>query len=208
MSLKLASFVGAVLVVAGVSLKVDERSWKFNSAKKAPEAFPAPPKNPVPKEELGEVEIPGLPLHLQGFIRLPGDSSRGQRLFAQQLGCADCHATSANQESDAPNLVHVASRLAPRQLVTSVVEPSRDFADGYRSLTVTDVDGVVRTGVVITAASNDQSLVLDLGSNRVSIPRVQIEEISEAQSPMPQGLASDLTPQEFSDLVAYLSSLR
>src|SRR5262245_23885088 len=90
------------------------------------------------RNDLGDVNVPNS---VQGFEQLIGEVTQGRQLVENRPSCADCHAVNAGEEGDSPKLFGVADRLTLKQLVTSILEPSRDIAPGYQYLTINTVDG-------------------------------------------------------------------
>jgi putative heme-binding domain-containing protein len=160
---------------------------------------------PIQPSDIADVHIPD---HLRGFQNLEGVAVRGSTLFLERLDCASCHGLEPGDDFGAPNLAGVARRLTAKKIVTSILEPSRELVDGYRTITVIDAQGRTYSGNEVAGESDAQRLVLDVGDTTVAIARTDIDEILDDPSPMPENQADDLTPQEFSDLVAFLLSLR
>ena len=91
-------------------------------------------------------------------------------------------------------------------LLTALVEPSRDIAKGYESITVELDDGRVLTGLVQRDDAEQLHLFTPEGELEV-LPQDQIEYRSRSlQSAMPADLVEHLTLEEIRDLVAYLAA--
>ena len=93
-------------------------------------------------------------------------------------------------------------------LVESILEPSRQIVEGYRSTILALSDGRVLTGIV-REESTDSLILMDAAGQRQQVAKSRIEErrLSDV-SLMPDGLADELTPQQFTDLIAFLETLR
>ena len=78
-------------------------------------------------------------------------------------------------------------RLTPKQIVTSILEPSREFAAGYKPVTVITSAGRVISGVEVPAESDGAVLVVETGESKVAIPRDEIESEAVGTSSMPEG---------------------
>lgn len=152
--------------------------------------------------DLKDVQVPTW---LQGFEHLEASPDRGKRIFTGKLACADCHSTNAGDENGYPNLADLSVRRSAAEIVTSILEPSREFARGYETVVVQTLDGEVITGRVDeNELELDTVAVSNNGLMRV-IPRNQIYVVRHGKSDMPEGLVNDITAQEFADLVAYLA---
>lgn len=93
-------------------------------------------------------------------------------------------------------------------LIESILEPSRQIVEGFRTTSLLTKDGSVMSGI-IKERSQERILLLDSGGKSVELlPKdIEQEKISNI-SIMPSGIANGLSREEFTDLVAYLESLR
>lgn len=143
-----------------------------------------------------------------------GDSVRGKTLFAdtRRAKCAQCHLVGGRDDTGGekvgPELTNIGGKFDRPHLIESLLEPSRQIVEGYRTSNVLLDDGRVLTGIVKNR--NDARIVLvDLEGRRTVIARRNIEEIVESDvSLMPAQLETLMTAQEFTDVIAYLETLR
>jgi putative heme-binding domain-containing protein len=133
-----------------------------------------------------------------------GDAAKGRKLFGT-LGCAKCHAITADQKGGgAPSLSQAGKRFTAPYVVESILLPSKQVADAFRSSTLTLTDGRVLTGLVVSETADGLEL-LQPDATRKPVLKKDIEERKlSSQSPMPAGLVK--TPEELKDLLAYLLS--
>jgi putative heme-binding domain-containing protein len=139
-----------------------------------------------------------------------GDAGRGRALFAdpKRLGCSRCHRVRGEGGEAGPDLSDVAGKFERPQLIESVLEPSRVIVEGYRSTTLATADGLVVTGIVKEESAETITLVDSEGRRQV-VRAADVEERKTGDvSPMPESLATNLSPGEFADLIAYLETLR
>ncbi len=152
----------------------------------------------------------GNSIDAAGLLAMPGDASRGRRLFAesQAVQCRTCHAVGGSGGAVGPALDRVAARLDRRQLLESLLAPSKTIAPEYRTwLAVTD-DGRSVTGLLVERNEDTVALV-DASGKRTDLAPETVEELSPLPtSLMPENLLRDLSAQQAADLVAYLQSLR
>ncbi|QDV35281.1 DUF7133 domain-containing protein [Tautonia plasticadhaerens] len=140
---------------------------------------------------------------LAGIDWSTGDASRGEGVF-QKAQCGACH---SGNRAVGPDLAGVAGRFSREDLFRTIVLPSRDVADRYRSIVVATSDGNIHQGVVIYDAAD--SLILQAGATETVLLRpgdVEERRSSDA-SLMPAGLLDDRSDREIADLDAYLRSL-
>lgn len=135
-----------------------------------------------------------------------GDAQRGRKLFGPDgLGCAKCHATSAEQSvSGGPSLAEAPKRFTPSQLVESILLPSKSVSPAFRATLIATADGRTISGLVLGETADRLELLLS-DSTRTTIPKSQIEDRQlQELSPMPSGLIRK--SDELRDLLAYLLS--
>jgi putative heme-binding domain-containing protein len=138
-----------------------------------------------------------------------GDPKNGEKLFqTRPTGCATCHRVHGQGGDIGPDLSLIGGKFDRAHLVESILEPSRQIVEGYRTSVLALADGRLMTGIV-REESADRLTLVDAGGQRQQVAKSRIEErrLSDI-SLMPDGLANDLTPQQFTDLIAYLESLR
>jgi putative heme-binding domain-containing protein len=133
-----------------------------------------------------------------------GDAVRGRKLFGA-LGCVKCHAITAEQTaSGAPSLAEARKRFTVPYLVESVLLPSRQVVEIFRSTTIETTDGHALTGLIVREAADEIELLLpDATRKTVKVETIESRQ-SQPLSPMPSGIVK--TPAELRDLLAYLLS--
>lgn len=137
-----------------------------------------------------------------------GDPARGKQLFADaRCRCTACHKVHGAGGDLGPDLSLVGGKFDRPHLIESVLEPSRQIVEGYRTATVATLDGRSFSGIV--REETDTRLVLADATGEQAIAKADVESRrTEAVSLMPEGLADDLTADQFADLIAYLEGLR
>ena len=141
-----------------------------------------------------------------------GAPKTGEALFrdSQGLNCVRCHA-GAGQGTGVgvgPDLTGLASKYDKAEIIRSVLEPTARIATGYQPLVIARTDGTVLTGIF----RGETDLYIDLidaEGRPIRVPKAAIERRKVGEvSLMPSGLADGLSPIEFADLIAYLTSLK
>jgi putative heme-binding domain-containing protein len=142
---------------------------------------------------------------LQGSL-VAGDRRRGQDVFnGQKAACSSCHTIGYMGGRVGPDLTSIGKIRSERDLLESIVFPSASFARGFEPVVVTLRSGETRSGVLRTDARDFVVLATGL-RDEVRIPRADILDIQPGNvSLMPPGLADQLTPQDLSDLIAFLA---
>jgi putative heme-binding domain-containing protein len=142
-----------------------------------------------------------------------GNPDKGLAVYAdlKGAGCVKCHVSGSPGTGGGdvgPSLVGVGAKYNREQLIESVLYPSKLIFDGYHQTRVATADGQVKLGLVRGETSTELTLV-DSEGKKIVIKKADIDERRElAQSIMPEGLQTGLTPQDFADLIAYLESLK
>lgn len=141
-----------------------------------------------------------------------GDPKAGKELFEQRaaLECLRCHATARPGDSEGkvgPSLAGVGARLAPAELLESILRPNATIAESYATVVLVLDDESLASGIV--ERGDDSTLTLRTSDGeRLELRQEWIESRRVGLSAMPEGLAQRLTAPELRDLVAYLRSLR
>lgn len=151
-------------------------------------------------------EVPAELLEIDWSGPIEGDAARGRQLFST-IGCAKCHGITAEQPGGgAPNLADARRRFTAAYLVESVLLPSKQIAEPFRSTVLSLESGQVVTGLVVNETADSLELLLpDATRRRISADEIEERGVGRV-SPMPSGLIK--TPQELRDLLAYLLSDR
>ncbi|MCE9532363.1 MAG: c-type cytochrome [Planctomycetes bacterium] len=137
---------------------------------------------------------------------LVGDKDIGRQLFGK-LGCAKCHAITADQAgAGAPSLADVGKRFTPTYLVESILTPDKQVADEFRTTILTLTNGQTVSGLLVRETAGDVEMILpDTSRKTVKLADIEERRVSKA-SPMPSGLLR--TPTELRDLLSYMMSER
>ncbi|MEO6812096.1 MAG: c-type cytochrome, partial [Isosphaeraceae bacterium] len=165
-------------------------------------APPAPPRPFVKEWTVDEL----APLVEQ--TRINRDFDRGRSLFAA-ASCFACHRFANEGGATGPDLTGVAGRFNPRDLLESIVQPSKSVSDQYQAVSIVTTDGRVVTGRIANLHDNSMSILTDMldPGSLVGVDRRQVEEMKPSTvSMMPEGLLNTLNQGEVLDLMAYLLS--
>lgn len=124
-------------------------------------------------------------------------------------GCIKCHRfVDAGGGAIGPDLTAVASRFGRKEILESIIEPSRVVSDQYQNEVFRTISGRTVTGRLVDETADALAVQPDpLSAERVMIKKDDIESrVPSKVSPMPANLADVLTREEILDLVAYLES--
>lgn len=137
------------------------------------------------------------------------DLARGRQLFAEAL-CARCHRKGGVGQPIGPDLDGVASRFGRRDLLESILVPSKVVDEKYRNLVIETENGQVFAGQL--AGGDAQALVIATDPlEPTELHRIARNSIvtrgSSPVSIMPEGLLNMLSLDEILDLLAYLEAV-
>jgi len=139
----------------------------------------------------------------------PGDPRRGFEVFRRESGpmCARCHMVNGQGGTVGPDLSAVARRLTREELIDAVLAPSDSILSGYEAVSLELKDSTVAFGRIVSEVDGTITLAETTGTTRaIRVEDVAARNVSTV-SVMPNGLAATLMPEEFSQLIAYLSTL-
>jgi putative heme-binding domain-containing protein len=137
-----------------------------------------------------------------------GRSFERGRIAYQAAQCYKCHRFAGEGGATGPDLTGVGGRFSPRDLLESVLLPSKVVSDQYRSSIVRTTDGETITGRIVEENETLIKIRTDpFARQLVEVPKSSIDVRTPSPiSEMPEGAINVLTKSEILDLVAYLRS--
>ncbi len=137
-----------------------------------------------------------------------GDVARGKEVFQNEkkVACQKCHTIDATRKSVGPDLKTIGDKYERRDLIASVLEPSKGIAVGYGVTIVATTSGFVHHGI-LQRVTNSSLELKNKDNQTIQIRNDDIDEQSTSEvSLMPEGLEAQISTQEFTDLIAFLES--
>ncbi|MFG0332393.1 MAG: PQQ-dependent sugar dehydrogenase [Maioricimonas sp. JB049] len=144
------------------------------------------------------------------ILQLSGDASRGEKLFVTAAGlqCRNCHRVGETGKMVGPDLTRIGGQRSRRELLESILAPSRRIDPKFVTYAVQTDAGRVHSGLVIDETESSVTLREASGKD-VVLQREEIDDmIAQPKSLMPELLVRDMTARDVADLLAYLESLR
>ena len=139
------------------------------------------------------------------------DFKQGQNMFRAAL-CIQCHRMGTEGRPIGPDLTSISSRFSRRDIVASIISPSKVVAEQYRTDMILTTEGKVLTGRIVMQ-SDFRSPELLIATNPLQpwkltkVPKALVESHTRTQlSSMPEGLLNTLTRDEILDLLAYVET--
>lgn len=139
-----------------------------------------------------------------------GEATRGRKLFADAAGlnCIGCHRVAGEGGDVGPDLSGIGAQSDRRGLAESILYPSKVVREGYQRIVIELKDGDEVAGL-IKSETTDSITLRDAAGQLQVLKKADVRERRQTpDSMMPEGLQSGLSPDEFRDLVSYLTSLR
>jgi putative heme-binding domain-containing protein len=131
----------------------------------------------------------------------------GREAFAAAQ-CFQCHRFGNEGGAIGPDITAVSSRFARKDVLESIIEPSKVVSEQYQNLTVVKKDGDDITGRLVE--ETDAKLVLvpnQLTGDKVEVKKSDIASRAPSKlSPMPEALVNILTKEDLLDLMAFIES--
>jgi len=140
---------------------------------------------------------------LAGIDWAQGDAERGRAAFTKAT-CAACH---DGGRAVGPSLLGISKRFSREDLLTAILQPSKDVSARYRPIRIVTADEKTYVGIIIYEATD--GVILQTGADTtVRIAGADIASKKPADiSLMPAGLLDKLSDSDIADLLAYLGTL-
>ncbi len=135
-----------------------------------------------------------------------GDVAQGAKTFFGKGVCSSCHAVAGKGANFGPDLTNIGQIRSGHDILEAILYPGASFAREYETSRVT-TKAATYTGVL--KEQLPEAVIISTGPGlQVRIPRSEITGIEPLSiSMMPPGLDKQLSPEELSDLMAYLNTL-
>ncbi len=136
------------------------------------------------------------------------DFANGRRMFGAAT-CFACHRFKQEGGAVGPDLTSVAGKFSPRDLLESIIDPSKEISDQYGQMIFHMKDGSIVMGRIMNLNGDVVQVNTDMSNpNAVAaVDRKKLEKMEPSPvSMMPPGLVNTLTKDDVLDLLAYLLS--
>jgi putative heme-binding domain-containing protein len=136
------------------------------------------------------------------------DFDRGRTLFAAAK-CFACHRYDNEGGSNGPDLTGVSGRFSPRDLLESVIDPSKEVSDQYQAVEIRTKDERIVIGRIVNLNNDEIQVNTDMQDpgSTTRVNRNNIDSMKPSRvSMMPAGLLDTFKEDEILDLMAYMLS--
>lgn len=152
----------------------------------------------------------GTSIKPEVILALKGDGERGRELFlkAEGVQCRNCHQVGPEGKDLGPKLDGIAKRLSPKEILESMLEPSKKIDPKYVSYLMETSEGQVHSGLLVKR-TGEEVVLKDAAGKLISVPASEVEQlVPQQKSIMPELLLRDLTAEQVADLLAFLNQLK
>ncbi|HEY6081996.1 MAG TPA: c-type cytochrome, partial [Chitinophagaceae bacterium] len=136
------------------------------------------------------------------------DFDRGKMLFSATL-CSSCHTMNGSGGSIGPDLTQLGSRFSSKDILESIIEPSKEISDQYAATNFVLKDGSTVLGRLIRE-DNEKYYVSQNPFAPQTLREIAKKDVVSTKisnvSIMLTGLINRLNPDELRDLMAYLKA--
>jgi putative heme-binding domain-containing protein len=201
-----AKFLALIKADAVATLDATEKValQEIIEANPATVKLPAEPARPFVKAW----KVADLAETLDAKLKSGRDFDRGRKIFASAR-CFSCHRYDNEGGSNAPDLTGVAGRFSPRDLLESILDPSKEVSDQYQAIEIRTLDEQIIIGRIVNLNNDNVMVNTDMfnpGSTR-NVDRKNIASMKPSKvSMMPSGALDTFKEDEILDLMAYLLS--
>jgi len=138
---------------------------------------------------------------------VPGDSSRGEQVYKSK-GCDGCHMVAGQGSGFGPELSDIGAKRSAAFLRESIIAPEASVPDGFLLVELVNSSGGTVRGIRL----NEDTFSIQIKDSNNKFHSFRKSDLSDlrklrGKSPMPSYERS-LTPDELTDLIAYLTHLR
>ena len=133
-----------------------------------------------------------------------GSAEKGRPLYEQR--CAACHRFGGIGKDVGPDLTTLTSRFKKRDILESVLWPSKVMSDQYQAEMFELTDGKVVSGLIVRETAT--AVLVRTAENPdkpVVVTKAQVgNRATSTVSLMPEALFDDLTSTQIADLLAFV----
>src|SRR5262249_12409875 len=122
------------------------------------------------------------------------DFKKGQEAYAAGQ-CIKCHRFGNDGGTVGPDLTAVSSRFSRRDILESILDPSKVVSEQYQNISIMTTQGKLVTGRLMDETATTLAIQPDpLSPLRIEIPKANVDTREPSKvSPMPEHLVDGLT---------------
>ena len=147
--------------------------------------------------------------YIEAASRNEGNAENGKKIFYDKRSlCSECHSINGKANSIGPDLAAAGDKFSRSDIIQSIIHPSASIMTGYATTIIETTNQESFIGI-LKSINDDNVILSNLDEKKRTIPRSIIKsQITSPASLMPVGLHTKLNTKEFTDLTAFLESLK
>ncbi len=139
-------------------------------------------------------------------VEVPGDPSKGERLYRDKGGCTSCHMIDGAGGLSGPDLSTIGDRRSPDDLLSDLGEPDERVQPSWWRMSVVHRDGTPVAGRRMNEGTYSVR-ILDEDNQLWSFQKRDLRESQRIETSSMPSYAGTLSDDELTDLVAFLYGL-
>lgn len=171
------------------------------------------PGTAMPPGQYSDAELMGLVAYLRTMDTAElsdasnGDLARGRSIYRDKGDCARCHRINGDGSRLGPDLSAIGTNRTAPILEQKLLDPTASLFPINRPVSVVTQDGTVFTGRRLNEDTHTVQII-DQDERLRSFEKSALRELTIMNDSTMPAFGDLLNPEEISDLVAYLLSLR
>ena len=139
-------------------------------------------------------------------VEVPGDPSKGERLYRDKGSCTGCHMIDGAGSLRGPDLSTIGDRRSPDDLLSDLVEPDERVQPRWWRMRVMHLDGTGVAGLRMNEGTYSVR-ILDEDNRMWSFQKRDLRESERIENSSMPSYTETLSDDELVDVVAYLYGL-
>jgi putative heme-binding domain-containing protein len=128
---------------------------------------------------------------------------RGAKVFEKE--CAQCHRYGSFGKDFGPDLTSIASRFQKKDILDSILYPSKTISDQYSSIIVETKDNDIINAMLVSEDSKKLVLKTAEQDRPIELLKTQVKDRRPSKiSIMPEGILNELSQGQIADLLLFL----
>jgi putative heme-binding domain-containing protein len=137
-----------------------------------------------------------------------GNPSAGREVFLKKGTCIKCHKVAGDGKEVGPDLSEIGSKLSKEALYVAILNPNAGISHNYETYELVTAGGQIASGILVSRTDQEVKLKNAEGIE-LTFPAGEVDELSKLEvSLMPANLQQNLSTDELTDLVEFLTTLK
>jgi putative heme-binding domain-containing protein len=145
---------------------------------------------------------------IRAEVSKKGNAQKGKELYlnTKLLACASCHRMEGVGGATGPDLTRLWDTMTVEKILEAIVDPSKEIKEGFQTYRVATSDSKVYTGLKVKDDAKEV-VIRDAQGRDTRIAKDEVESLAPSKlSLMPDNVVSQITYDQFIDLLAFLKS--